>query len=103
MIVWLCHHLGWEDPLKEGMQPSPVFLPGESHGWRSLADNSPWGRKELDMTERLNTAAHTCHHLVSQSLFGGDFCLVQYFTVTNKYSPFGVSVQFSYSVMSDSL
>ena len=54
-IVWLCHHLGWEDPLKEGMQPTPVFLPGESHGRRSLADNSPWGHKELDMTERLST------------------------------------------------
>ncbi|CAI9164575.1 unnamed protein product [Rangifer tarandus platyrhynchus] len=33
----------------------PVFLPGESHGQRSLAGYSPWGRKELDMPERLNT------------------------------------------------
>ena len=24
--------LGWEDPLEEGMQPIPAFLPGESHG-----------------------------------------------------------------------
>ena len=32
-------------------QPTPVFLPGKSHGQRSLAGNSPWGRKELDMTE----------------------------------------------------
>ena len=31
--------------------PPPVFLPGESHGQRSLADNSTWGRKESDMTE----------------------------------------------------
>ena len=31
-------------------QPTPVFLPGESHGQRSLAGFSPWGRKELDMT-----------------------------------------------------
>ena len=30
---------------------TPVFLPGESHGQRSLAGYSPWGRKELDMTE----------------------------------------------------
>ena len=28
--------LGWEDPLEEGMQPTPVFLPGEFHGQRSL-------------------------------------------------------------------
>ena len=34
-------------------QPTPVFLPGESHGQRSLARHSPWGRKELDTTERL--------------------------------------------------
>ena len=46
--------LDWEDPLEKEMQPSPVFLPGESHGWRSLVDYSPRGRKELYMTERLN-------------------------------------------------
>ena len=28
--------------------------PGDSDGHRSLACNSPWGRKELDLTERLN-------------------------------------------------
>ena len=33
--------------------PAPVFLPGKSHGWRSLAGYSPWGHKELDMTEQL--------------------------------------------------
>ena len=32
-------------------QPTPVFLPGKSHGWRSLVGYSPWGRKELDTTE----------------------------------------------------
>ena len=36
-----------------------VFLPGESHGWRSLVDYSPWGHKELDMTE-VTTYAHPC-------------------------------------------
>ena len=35
-------------------QPTPVFLPGESHGWRSLVGCSPWGREESDMTERLH-------------------------------------------------
>ena len=33
----------------------PVFLPGKSHGQRSLAGYSPWGRKESDTTEPLNT------------------------------------------------
>ena len=32
---------------------TPVFLPGEFHGQRILVGYSPWGRKELDMTERL--------------------------------------------------
>ena len=35
-------------------QPTPVFLPGESHGWRSLVGYSPWGHKESDTTERLH-------------------------------------------------
>ena len=33
------------------LQPTPVFLPGESHGWRSLVGYSPWGRTESDTTE----------------------------------------------------
>ena len=33
-------------------QPTPVFLPGKSHGWRNLVGYSPWGRKESDTTER---------------------------------------------------
>ena len=34
-------------------QPTPVLLPGKSHGRRSLVGCSPWGRKESDTTERL--------------------------------------------------
>ena len=37
--------------------PTPVFLPGEPHGQRSLAGYSPWGRKESDTTERLTLLA----------------------------------------------
>ena len=44
--------LGPENPLKKEMA-TPVFLPGESHGQRSLAGYNPWGRKEWDMTEQL--------------------------------------------------
>ena len=44
--------LGQDDSLETGRGlPTPVFLPGEPHGQRSLVGNSPWGRKELDMTE----------------------------------------------------
>ena len=42
--------LGREDPLEEEWQPIPVFLPGESHGQRTLAGVSPEGRKGSDMT-----------------------------------------------------
>ena len=45
--------LGPEDPLEKGMATPPVFLPGESHGQKSLVGYSPWGRKESDMTEQL--------------------------------------------------
>ena len=38
--------LGGEDLLEEGMQPTPVFLPGESHEQRSLVGYSIWGHKE---------------------------------------------------------
>ena len=34
--------------------PTPVLLPGKSHRRRSLVGCSPWGRKELDTTERLD-------------------------------------------------
>ena len=43
--------LNWEDPLEKKWQPTPVFLPGEFHGQRSLAGYGPWVCKELDTTE----------------------------------------------------
>ena len=43
--------LGQEDPLEEAWQPTPVFLPGESHGQSCLVGYSPWGHKESDTTE----------------------------------------------------
>ena len=39
-------------------QPTPVFLPGKSHGRRSLVGYSPWGHKESDTTERLHLHFH---------------------------------------------
>ena len=52
----LCETWVVKIPWRSTWQPTPVFLPGESHGQRSLANYSPWGHKELDMTERLSTA-----------------------------------------------
>ena len=39
-----------EDPLEKEMATTPVFLPGESHGQRSLAGYSPWNPKQSDIT-----------------------------------------------------
>ena len=55
--------LGQEDPLEEGMAIHLfmlVFLPGESHGQRSLVGYSPWGCKQSDTTEQL-TLTLDCH------------------------------------------
>ena len=41
-------------PWRSKWQPIPVFLPGKSHGQRSLAGYSLWSLKELDTTEQLN-------------------------------------------------
>ena len=42
------------NPRRRQWHPTPVLLPGKSCGWRSLVGCSPWGRKELDMTERIH-------------------------------------------------
>ena len=47
--------------LRRKWQPTPVFSPGESHGWSSLVRYSPRGRKESDMTEL--THIHTYRYI----------------------------------------
>ena len=41
--------------------PTPVLLPGKSHGWRSLVGFSPWGHKELDTAEQLTLSPPQKH------------------------------------------
>ena len=43
-------------PCRRAWQPTPVFLPEEFHGQRSLMDYSPWGHKESDMTKQLSSS-----------------------------------------------
>ena len=45
-------------PLRRKWQPTPLFLPGKSHEWRSLAGYSPWGHKESDTTEMTSLHKH---------------------------------------------
>ena len=49
-------------PQKKEWQLTSVFLPGESQGQRSLEGYSPWGHKELNMTEQLTLSLHTALH-----------------------------------------
>ena len=44
-------------PWRRKWQSTPVFLPGESHGRRSLVGHSPRGRKKSDTTERLHVTS----------------------------------------------
>ena len=46
-------------PWRTEWQPILVFLSGKSHGRRSPAGYSPWGRKESDTTEHLNSSSTT--------------------------------------------
>ena len=43
--------LGWKIPWRRKWQPTQVFLPGESHGQRSMVVYNSWGHTEWNMTE----------------------------------------------------
>ena len=49
----------WKIPWRKAKQPSPLFLPGETHGQLSVAGYGAQGHKELDMTEATYTHTHT--------------------------------------------
>ena len=54
-------------PWRRAWQPTPVFLPGESHGRRSLVGYNPWGRKEQDATEA--KSQHASKHISPEENF----------------------------------
>ena len=53
-------------PWRRAWRPTPVFLPGESQGQRSLAGDRPWGRQELNTTEATKHAHTRSFKNVSQ-------------------------------------
>ena len=73
----ICRRLGFNPwvgkiPWRREWQPTPVFLPGESQGQRSLVGYGAWGCKELDTTERLMQVTYKiaakCHrHVLPQA------------------------------------
>ena len=61
-------------------QPTPVFLPGEFHGQRSLVSYSPWDGKELDSTE------HVCQHHSTISDHQSHICILVQFSSVQSLS-----------------
>ena len=57
VVAWSCIGIRLI-PRRRQQQPTPVLLPGESHGRRSLVGCSPWGREESDTTKRLHFHFH---------------------------------------------
>ena len=60
--------MGWKIPWRRKWQPTPVLLPGESHGQRSLAGYSPRGCKESVTTDDKTTVAAARHAAPHRSL-----------------------------------
>ena len=53
LFIWIRVYFYWASWRRQ-WQPTPVLLPGKSHGQRSLVGCSPWGHEESDTTERLH-------------------------------------------------
>ena len=79
-------------PWRRAWQPTPVFLPGESHGQRSLAGYSPLGCKESDRTEQLTLTVYQFSSVQSLShvwLFVTPWTIAHQasLSITNSWSP----------------
>ena len=90
---------GRKDPLEKEITTHSSFLPGKSHGQRSLAGYSPWDHKESDMTEQL-TFSHTIINEWTVRVRGGRTCegCISWILREKLFMCF----QFSHSVMSNS-
>ena len=76
-------------------QPTPVLLPGKSHGQRSIVGYSPWGHKELDMTEWFHFLTfninfvyiliYACTH--TQTYYISIFVVVQLLSPVRLFAP----------------
>ena len=91
--IWV-QSLGRKDPWRRKGQPTPVFLPGEFQGQKSLADFSPWGLKESDMTEwvTLSLRFNKTKNSISES-WKVDRDFKKFYLV---YQIIGLRIQFQY-------
>ena len=90
--------LGWEESLEKEMAPTPVFLPEELCGQRSLAGYSPWGHKELDKTVQKTWVWSTG---LGRSPGGGKSCPLQYSGLENSMDCIILGVTTSPTQLSD--
>ena len=73
-------------PWRRAWQHTPVFLPGESHGQRSLGGYSPWGHKELDTTLQ-STLMDPCIFLYAKSTKFINLRCLFFFFLINRLCP----------------
>ena len=95
---WRCRRLGFSPWIgkiswRSKWQPTPVFLPGKSHGQRNLVGYSPWSHKELDITERMST--HTQAYIV---LFSYISCFAHMLHILHIAASFILIFLFSHNV-----
>ena len=83
--------------LKGKWQPTPVFLPGESHGQRSLVGYSPWGHEESDTneqetyTEQGRCCSKNFLSALSSGLLGNrEFCIIEQYCWGGTHKSHGV-------------
>ena len=76
-------------PWRRKWQPTPGFLPGESHGQRSLVGYSPWGCKESDTTEWISNKSK--YHLPPPSLPCFSYPIPTFLLPLIQISPFSVA------------
>ena len=70
-------------PWRRKWHPTPVLLPGKSHGPRSLVGYGPWDHKESDMTERLHFTLH--FFCITGWGIDLDYCDIEWFALeTNR-------------------
>ena len=78
--VW---SLGQEDPVEKEMATHSIFLPGESHGQRSLVGCSPWGHKESDTTKGLTHTHILSGYQCNTSLYYIIYNVLYYISITD--------------------
>ena len=71
--------LGQEDPWRRKWQPTPVFLPGESHGQRSLAGYGPWGDKGVGQNLAIKNYKQSASFLQGQNILSASLKLLNNF------------------------